>query len=331
LKDDFDIYVASKNKQTVLTFQNIVVKDGKLNLDMISSRDRASISGIAIIGTKESTPAKPVEVEKPVEEVKPVQPAFELYLNTGTVKDVTLDGKVFKGDKNLKYHGSSYENMNPSASKDELFQTERNGPALKYSISVPNGTYTVKTYHNELWWGLGGRAGGKGRRVFDISIEGKLLKDDFDIYVASKNKQTVLTFQNIVVKDGKLNLDMISSRDRASISGIAIFNSSAKDSKATANARIEGEEIVEVAEIMEVVETVNAGNQLEVKMYPNPAKEVTTVSINQDVNVANILIHDMNGQLMAQLDPRLLMNEGGKFQIPLNNLANGIYLVSVVG
>src|SRR5690606_1678453 len=276
LKDDFDIYVASKNKQTVLTFQNIVVKDGKLNLDMISSRDRASISGIAIIGTKESTPAKPVEVEKPVEEVKPVQPAFELYLNTGTVKDVTLDGKDFKGDKNLKYHGSSYENMNPPASKDELFQTERNGPALEYSISVPNGTYTVKSYHNELWWGLSGRAGGKGRRVFDISIEGKLLKDDFDIYVASKNKQTVLTFQNIVVKDGKLNLDMISSRDRASISGIAIVNASAQDSKAMAQARIEGSETNEIAELVEGTGSLEVTNQREIKMFPNPAKDVTT-------------------------------------------------------
>src|SRR5690606_37754236 len=132
-----------------------------------------------------------------------------------------------KGDKNLKYHGASYENANPSASKDELYQTERNGPALKYAISVPNGTYTVKTYHNELWWGMAGRAGGKGRRVFDISIEGKLLKDDFDNFEAANNKQTVLTFQNIEVKDGKLNLDMVSSRDRASISGIAIVGTAA--------------------------------------------------------------------------------------------------------
>ncbi len=317
LKDDFDIYVESKNKQTVLTFKNIEVKDGKLNLDMISSMDRASVSGIAIVGSVAAEPAKPV------------QPAFELYLNAGTAKDVKLNGKIFKGDKNLKNYGSSYENSNPSASKDELFQTERNGPVLKYTIPVPNGTYTVTTYHNELWWGLSGRAGGKGRRIFDISIEGKLVKDDFDIYVESKNKQTVLTFQNVEVKDGKLNLDMISSRDRASVSAIEIVGASAQASKTMAQARIS--EVEETVVIEEAAVEAQVDNSRSVKMYPNPATEVTTVAINQDIALATILIHDMSGQLMQQLDPRLLRNDGANFQIPLNSLSNGIYLISLVG
>jgi len=271
-----------------------------------------------------------VTVKKPVaSEIDAPKGSFSLYLNTGTTQDVTVDGKVFKGDKNLKYHGFSYENANTAASKDKLYQTERNGSTLNYAIPVPNGTYTVKTYHNELWWGLSGRAGGKGRRVFDISIEGKLLKDDFDIYESSNNKQTVLTFQNIEVKDGKLNLDMVASRDRASISGIEIVGSSAQVSKTMAQARIS--KVEEMTAVEETAVSNPVTNSLAVKMYPNPAKEVTTVAINQDVSLTTILIHDMSGQIMQQLDPRLLRNDGGRFQIPLNSLSSGIYLVSVVG
>src|SRR5690554_1181497 len=324
VKDNFDLYQASGNKQTILSFNNIEVKDGKLNLDLLASKDRASISAIVITGTtKEAVPALP---EAPKAPSVPESSGYSLYLNTGSGDNLSFAGKLFKGDKNYKdYFDTSNENNNKAASSEALYQTERNASTLKYTIPVPNGTYTVKTYHNELWWGKQGGSAQKGRRVFDISIEGLLVKDDFDIFVANKNQQTELIFENVVVKDGKLNLDMVASKDRASISAIAIIASS---STSAARLQVTPSEpsSADKSEDMAMDES-----ELEVKVYPNPARETTNISINQEVAVTNVLIHSMNGQLMHQFDPSLLLGEKGIYKLPLGDLPKGIYLVSVVG
>ncbi|HLW19988.1 MAG TPA: malectin domain-containing carbohydrate-binding protein, partial [Cyclobacteriaceae bacterium] len=189
-------------------------------------------------------------------------------------------------------------------------------------IPVPNGTYTVKTYHNELYFGKTGPSAAKGRRVYDISLEGKLVKAKFDLYSVG-NKQTVLTFTKVEVKDGKLNLDLKSSANRASISGIAIEGIVSSG----ANKRMESN----INELLVEEEKVAGDEVLEIKMYPNPARDFTTVAINQDVKVHTIMIHNLNGQLIKQLDPDLLRSSGGQYQIQLSNMPQGIYLVSIVG
>src|SRR5690606_8647978 len=109
-----------------------------------------------------------------------------------------------------------------------------NGKALKYTIPVPNGTYTDTTYHNELYFGKSGPSAKAGRRVFDISLEGKLVKTSFDMVVDSGQQTTVLVLIRIGAKDGKFNLDMSASADRASISGIAIEPSTNEDKRTEA-------------------------------------------------------------------------------------------------
>src|SRR5690606_24159305 len=93
---------------------------------------------------------------------------------------------------------------------------------LSYAIPVSNGTYTVETYHIETYYGKSGPAQKAGQRVFDISVEGKMVKDDLDMYLENGNKELVLTFRNVVVKDGMLNIDMEASADNATLSGISI-------------------------------------------------------------------------------------------------------------
>ena len=315
VKTNFDIFVANGNRETILIFENIEVKDGQLNLDMVSSRDRATISGIAILGAN-STPV----TEEPKELLPSV--SHEVYFNTGTANKIQMDGKEFNGDRNFQnFSSGSNENSNTAASSLPLYQTERNAQTLNYTILVPNGTYTVKTYHNELWFGKSGPVASTGRRVFNISLEGKLVKGNFDIFVENANKPTVLTFENIEVKDGKLNLDMIASRDRASISGIAILGSSLSG----ANLRMETNEVK--SSFLEKSNTIKD----ETKIYPNPARDNATVSIDSDILLNHILIHNMSGQLMNQLNPMVLKAEPGKYQIPLTGLPQGIYLVSLVG
>ncbi|MGB3775645.1 MAG: PKD domain-containing protein, partial [Leeuwenhoekiella sp.] len=151
-----------------------------------------------------------------------------IYLNTGSSVDVNYEGREFIGDLSLTgLYNSAHTYANPNASNIALYQTERgsaeNLETLSYAIPVPNGTYRVQTYHNELWWGKG-RAGGAGKRVFDIIIENQLVRDNFDIFKASNNNPIRLDFNTIVVTDGILNIDLPASADRASISGLAIEN-----------------------------------------------------------------------------------------------------------
>src|SRR5690606_9343987 len=92
------------------------------------------------------------------------------------------------------------------------------------------------TYHNELWFGKasGAPSGSKGRRIFNISLEGKVVKSNFDLYNEG-NKPTILTFQNVEVRDEVLNLDMLASANNATISGISIIST---NQTGTANLRL---------------------------------------------------------------------------------------------
>jgi hypothetical protein len=295
VKDNFDIFL-SGNNETELVYNQIVVIDGTLNLDLVASVNNASISGISIVQnakpqvsagsnrvitlptnsisltatassangsiasyqwSKVSGPSATqsgqttsklnlsqlvvgqyiyqVSVKDNVGEVASasvtvqvnsapviIAPVDKLFLNAGSSTNATLEGKTFSGDVNLKsYYGASGVYTNAAASAVPLYQTERNGKNLQYMIPVPNGTYTVKTFHNELYWGKIKTPAAQGKRVFDISLEGKLVKDNFDIFL-SGNKETELVFNQIVVSDGVLNLDLVSSVDNASISGISI-------------------------------------------------------------------------------------------------------------
>lgn len=71
------------------------------------------------------------------------------------------------------------------ATAPELFRSERFGH-FSYAIPVANGTYTVRLYFSEHWFGLLGNEAniigtGVGDRIFDVYYNGEALLRDFDI------------------------------------------------------------------------------------------------------------------------------------------------------
>lgn len=313
VKDNFDKFLESADEHFIITYENIEVTDGLINIDMVASTNRASISGLAILPNS-SLASKRLASSS----------GHKVFYNAGSGADVDFDGVKFLGDQNFgSQFNSSHVNAELSASHDALYQSERNAISLKYAIPVPNGTYTVQTYHNELWFGKRGPSAAAGRRVFDISIEGQVVKEDFDIFVENGNKQTTLSFVDVEVKDGVLNLDLQASRNRASISAIAIIGASTSG----ANLRMD---LSTTETTVEEVETNDVNAQAQT-LYPNPASGSTSLYINQEIMLTDILIHDMSGQLMNRLDPMMLDNNQGSYTIPLNGLPQGVYLVSLVG
>src|SRR5690606_9418082 len=208
MKDDFDMYTKSGNSEVVLTFENVEVKDGLLNIEMMASANNAVISGVAVLPAKNESLTNYEDA---------------IFINAGSHTDVMFKGNRFVSDYATKYFSNSDMNENLQSSSEPLYQSYRFADKLDYAVPVPNGTYRVITYHYENYFGVEGPTAKKGQRVFDINIENRTVKNDFDLFTESNNGETALTFENIEVKDGILNLNMTASSNNSVISGIAII------------------------------------------------------------------------------------------------------------
>ncbi|MDN3686565.1 malectin domain-containing carbohydrate-binding protein [Cyclobacterium jeungdonense] len=90
---------------------------------------------------------------------------------------------AFSSDPGAKLvSGTSYKFSNSGASSRKRYQLERNSPDLRIMVPVENGKYTVVTFHNELWYGKKVPKASAGNRVFTISLEGKVVKNELDLF-----------------------------------------------------------------------------------------------------------------------------------------------------
>lgn len=309
-KDNFDIYAEKANTPTILTFSNIEVTDGFLELDFSASVDNVTISGLYIGKASGSTNSGLVKtLQEPI------------FLNAGTFDETTYNGQLYTGDRNTDYANTSKVNFNYSVNGSEMFLTERYARNLDYSIPVENGSYTVITYHNELWFGSYGPPASSGNRVFDISIEGNRVKTGFDIYKESGNNPTTLTFTSVKVGDGILDISMIASTDNATVAGIAVIPEGGSFSS---NLRLATAESVQSP----AMETKTVQDPV-TKVYPNPASHQATVSIGEDVSVSEIYIQSTSGALIKNIDPKSVSDGFGTYTLPLEGIQSGIYIVTV--
>jgi hypothetical protein len=97
--------------------------------------------------------------------------------------------------------------------RDEIFQTERYGPAFSYRFSdVPHGPCTVRLGFNENKWTR------RGERVFDISINGQLVWPSFDILAHGMTNEAVMVSASVLVpKSGDLEIAFNAHVDNAKI------------------------------------------------------------------------------------------------------------------
>ena len=112
---------------------------------------------------------------------------------------------------------SSRDNAIAQTDNDLLYQTEYYGQDFDYSQSVANGNYDVTLHFAETVFSQ------VGKRVFDVSVEDRLILDDFDIISEAGGKDIALerTF-TVGVNDGTLDLDFLAEVNNAKISAIEI-------------------------------------------------------------------------------------------------------------
>ena len=113
----------------------------------------------------------------------------------------------------------------PSGIPEALFRSERwdsgSGPELQWDFPVTPGSYEVRLFFADIFSGTNA----VGARVFDVSIEGVLVLDDYDIFVDVGGFTGVMkTF--FVAADGNLDIDFAHVVENPKISAIEILGAS---------------------------------------------------------------------------------------------------------
>lgn len=128
-----------------------------------------------------------------------------LAINAGG-ETVTQEGIQYESD-NYFNGGKSFTNLN--AQVPALYQTERSSATKEFSYQIPvsDTELQVSLEFAEIFWGAnGGGPGGIGKRVFDVTIEGVKVLDDFDIYDEVGAEVPLSKTFAVTVTDGILDI-----------------------------------------------------------------------------------------------------------------------------
>ncbi|PEN12830.1 hypothetical protein CRI94_12560 [Longibacter salinarum] len=159
---------------------------------------------------------------------EPLQLVSEQRLNTGGSAYTATTGEVWSGDQ-YNSGGTKYKVSSTTAiagtQEDPLYRTERYGD-MTYDIPVSDGSYTVRLHFAELFFGVERGTNDPGQRVFDVSAEGSLILDDFDILAETGAPLTALVKEvsGITVSDGSLTLNFTSVVNNAKVSAIEVLS-----------------------------------------------------------------------------------------------------------
>lgn len=190
------------NRPMVITAQNIKVEDGKLSLDMVTEKDRAKLSGIAIFRQSSKVISQ------------------ETRINAGGPA-LLHEGEIWLADQNF-LGGRTYLNDSlgiENTENDALYQTERYG-TFNYNIPVPKpGLYSLELHFAEIHWNR------ENARIFGVEVEnGQFALRNIDLfknYGGSRSASKIL-IDSIEVTDGNLDIQLISQKENPKISGIYV-------------------------------------------------------------------------------------------------------------
>jgi hypothetical protein len=104
-----------------------------------------------------------------------------------------------------------------------MYQVERWGAGLMYTIPLASGSYDISLHFAEIY------LTGPNSRVFDVKLEGITVFAGLDVYTEAGNAANtalVKTVTNFPVNDGFLDIDFVRDKQNPKIQGIEIRSSS---------------------------------------------------------------------------------------------------------
>jgi len=154
-----------------------------------------------------------------------------LNINSGGEEIVYTD-VTFKADQYFIGNSTTFATTSSpeiaNTEMDALFYTERFSTVAEgfgYEVELPNGNYTVILHFAEIFWGApdGNPTGGVGSRIFDVTIEGGAVLENFDIFSEVGALAAVAKEFSVTLDDGMMNIDFTASVDNPKISAIQII------------------------------------------------------------------------------------------------------------
>jgi hypothetical protein len=148
-------------------------------------------------------------------------PTAPILINCGGPTYLDIADQLWSADMDF-VGGSPFFNGHSitGTSDPTLYQTVRYAPTLMYNIPVVNDTYTVTLYFAEIYFDA------PGQRVFDVSIEGQTVLQNFDIWTVAGQFAAVQRTFVVTVTDGVLNIVGTASADNANFSAIQVVRGS---------------------------------------------------------------------------------------------------------
>jgi hypothetical protein len=112
----------------------------------------------------------------------------------------------------------------PAGTPMELFQSERwdwtSSPEMLWDFPVADGDYVVRLYFTENYV----HNQEPGKRLFDVTIEGETVLDDYDIFADVGGHTGVMKEFRTTVEDGELTLDFMHVLENPTVSAIEILS-----------------------------------------------------------------------------------------------------------
>lgn len=203
------------------TAEEVIIVSG--SLDAVDITDTAQI----IFNPDDSNPAQ----EAPQSTVA-IGPSL-IRINSGG-PEVTFGGITFLEDQYFSANTTAYTNPNVTeiadTDMDALFLTERITvnvlSALSYEIPVTNGSYTVKLYFAEIYWGVEnpeGFEGDVGKRIFNATIEDTQVFVGYDLQKDIGSATADTRMYDVEVTDGIMTITLEATVNKAKISAIEIL------------------------------------------------------------------------------------------------------------
>lgn len=213
------------------TYTAIISSTVNETIQVSGTLEGLEITDTVVINFNFNNPNPSQEIGQSTE---PVGPSI-LRINSGG-PEVVYGDIVFQADQ--YFEGPTEAYTNPFVTEiaetemDELYLTERvtnNANATSpfaYNIPLTNGTYTIKLYFAEIYWGLENPEtfeGGIGSRVFNISMEGTQIFTGYDIFREVGAATAIIRMYDIEITDGVLNILFEATEDRPKVSAIEVF------------------------------------------------------------------------------------------------------------
>mgnify|MGYP000494913274 CR=1 FL=1 len=265
-----------------------------------------------------------------VKVTSPPKTSFALRINSGGGK-ITHNGNTFAAD--TRFDTGSTLNR-PQTGLEDPYKTFRysTSKVMGYDISLENGDYTVRLHFAELWFGAtGGGSAGKGRRVFDVRLEGQLAEDNLDVF-AAVGAETLLVREHLVnVTDGQLNIDFSS---RTSDGGVrhpiinAIEILSATSASKTSVSLAEKTNGPKQGEVIEngpqPASALTEENVQVVYAHPNPTKDKFKITGLLE-GPKQLVVADFSGRILLTLKTDQITPD-----LDLSGHPDGMYVVKII-